>query len=71
MGNKIKQWRQSRRKDEEDTIDEEELLYLQGLVRCQSCEIPYPNYFVLDDVLPLVQKRLVMFMKQLRFFMMI
>ena len=44
MGNKIKQWRQSRRKDEEDTIDEEELLYLQGLVRCQSCEIPYPNY---------------------------
>ena len=46
MGNKTKQWRQGRR-EQAQGVDEDELLYLQGLYRCRECDNTYPRY--LDD----------------------
>jgi hypothetical protein len=43
MGDKTKQWRQSRRQETQG-VDDAELLYLQGLIRCQVCDITYPNF---------------------------
>ena len=44
MGEKTKQWRQSRRQEIDEGVDDAELLYLQGLIRCQDCDITYPNF---------------------------
>ena len=44
MSNTVKPWRQSRRKqDLDDRCDDDELLYLQGLIRCILCDLPYPR----------------------------
>ena len=46
MGGKTKQWRQGRR-EVESGVDDEELLYLQGLCRCRDCDNVYPK--LLDE----------------------
>lgn len=45
MSNTVKPWRQSRRKQDLDDRgdDDDELLYLQGLIRCILCDLPYPR----------------------------
>lgn len=43
VGNKTKQWRQGRR-EQARGVDEDELLYLQGLCRCRECDNTYPRY---------------------------
>jgi hypothetical protein len=43
MSTTVKPWRQSRRKKDLDDIDDDELLYLQGLTRCNLCDLSYPR----------------------------
>lgn len=47
MGDRTKEWRVGRVSEEtreDERLWQDEILYLQGLVRCRDCETPYPEH---------------------------